>query len=345
MAGYLSEIESLTSEDLATATLGYLISLPEMPAFRHLFFAHLGLRPTDLGECLVETQVDLGDFGRADMLLEFNDGTVLVENKFFASLSSPDQIFRYFRYLTGLTETKDRHLVLLTISVRSGHYLNEIKSSFQRHMDIVALPTNDDLARYMAANGVHFHLVTWESILQGFACGNSIAEALNEYVTAKFLRSTILTNKEISLMNTAEVPVLLEKLWATVDGVKDALAGAGYKVQRTSQAKAFYGFPIACGWCDPWFGIYTTAWKDYETPFVLMLRRSWIHEESISIESLNPILNELGFIDNTSLEKVLPLRARTDDLIPSLMTNVQKALVELDRNLSPLNSGGQNCPR
>jgi hypothetical protein len=114
MAGFLSEIESLSSEDLTTATLGYLISLPEMPAFRNLFFGHLGLRPADLGECLVETQVDLAGFGRADMRLEFNDGTVLVENKFFASLSSPDQIHRYFRYLTTLAATERRHLVLLT---------------------------------------------------------------------------------------------------------------------------------------------------------------------------------------------------------------------------------------
>lgn len=335
MAGFLSEIESLTSEDLTTATLGYLISLPEMPAFRHLFFGHLGLRPADLGECLVETQVDLAGFGRADMRLEFNDGTVLVENKFFASLSSHDQIHRYFRYLTSLADMKHRHLVLLTISQRSGHYLREIKRSFQEDMGVDTLPSSDELVQYMAANGVHFHLVTWESVLQGFGCGNAIADALHEYVTTRFLRSTVLTHKEMSVMNSADVPLLLEKLWAAVDGVKDALAGAGYKVQRTSQAKAFYGFPIARGWGDLWFGIYTTAWKAYETPFVLMLRRSWIHEESTSIESLSPVLSHLGFVDNAALEKVLPLRAQGDDLIPSLMTNVQKALVEIDRNLSP----------
>lgn len=118
--------ESLSSEDLTTAVLAYLLGEPSEHAYRTLFCGRvLGYHPPPVVSA-VRFQADLGEYGRADLTIDTEVHKIIVENKFYASFSQSDQLLRYSRYLIDRVPDREGVMVLLTIKDRKAFYVAEI---------------------------------------------------------------------------------------------------------------------------------------------------------------------------------------------------------------------------
>lgn len=323
--------EGQSSEGLTSAILAYLLMHDEQRAFLRLLMLRLLKKDFDadasLAEYEIKLEVSLGGIGRADIQIESEEYFILIENKFYASFSGGDQLIRYTDFLCKITNRKGI-LVLLCPKERGSYYLNEFKKQ-------LGCPENssEDLVEIinqaMKTKGIGFIWLPWETLLQDFACGNLIVDHLKNFITTRYLKDSTLTEGDLHMINQSSIPIILEKLWTAVDKVKDAL-GENFQVKRTTQSRVLYGFTIDEKWAQLFFGLYTTAWKEYSTPIVIQVREAWITKEyKDNAPLVLTILKNKGFKEHKELGYIYPINIQNPDSVGEIEAQVRSCLFDI----------------
>ncbi len=332
MDSLFESIEGQSSENLTSATLAYLLRHGEQRAFLRLFLIRLLQHKFDHDALLdgyeIKVETPLDDKGRADILIESEEFLIVVENKFYASFSG-DQIKRYMEYLKQFKNGRKGILVLLSPEERGPYYLSMVKGQ----LGIIEKESGralEQIKESMDNEGIKFIWLTWEKLLQDFACGNFIVEHLNEFIRSRYLKDTTLTREELKMINQNDIPVLLEKLWTSIDKVKDALA-EDYTVKRTSQSRLVYGFFIGEPWGELWVGTYTNTWRDYSAPIIIYTTKDKWYSGSFTLEKekVSSLLKEIGFIEHKELGYVYPVKIESTDLVGDIESKVRGCLMNI----------------
>ncbi len=138
---------------------------PYQSLFYSLLYPGSKLKDTDGRQYEVQTQLSFETTGRPDMVIKGENQVIYIENKFYASFSMNDQMYRYYDHLKNNYSGKEKLLVLLTIKDRIEPYLREIKSQFAK---VLVGSKCQDVFTYCKDNGVQLILISWDDIFQLF---------------------------------------------------------------------------------------------------------------------------------------------------------------------------------
>ncbi|RQD75863.1 MAG: hypothetical protein D5R97_05365 [Candidatus Syntrophonatronum acetioxidans] len=327
MESLFESIEGQSSEKLTSAALAYLLKHDEQRAFLRLFLIRLLKQEFNYDALLdgyeIRVEAPLDDKGRADIIIESDELLIIVENKFYASFSLGDQIKRYMEYLMQSGNGRSVILVLLSPEERGPYYLSMVKEQLGI-MGKGPGRTLEEIKKTMDNESIKFVWLTWEKLLEDFACGNFIVEHLGDFIRSRYLKDTTLTREELKMINQNDIPVILDKIWTSIDKVKDALA-EDYKVKRTTQSRLIYGFFLEETWGDVWVGLYTIIWKEYSAPFFIQARDNWF-SESFSSEKVASSLKEVGFSEHKEMGYVYLINVNNADLVGEFESKVRECL-------------------
>jgi hypothetical protein len=208
--------EGLSSEDLTTEILRYILVSPEFAPYQRLFYSRLfsSVEPTQLKSTddygfSVSTQVSYDKYGRPDLIIENENRLVVIENKFYAEFTNDDQIRRYFQFLCSTTNFEEKFLILLTIKDRSDYYYNRILQQFSKDLPEPSLQAFDT---FTAQNNIIFRILSWDDLLEDFDSPEFLITNLKNYIYGKFIKSSTLDDDELKLVQGSEVPKLFEDL-------------------------------------------------------------------------------------------------------------------------------------
>lgn len=112
-------------------------------------------------------------------------------------------------------------------------------------------------------------------MLCDFSTGSEVVRALREFIHARYLKNTDFAAKEIEMLDSDQIPSVMEKVWGTLDKAKDALAASGAQTGGTTQSRLFYGFSINQDWGDAWLINNIPVWRAVQSAFVLQVREEW----------------------------------------------------------------------
>lgn len=327
---FLGRIDGLSSEDLTTEMLGFILSSPTYAPYQRLFYSLVlsdgMLKDTQERQYEITTQMSFQEFGRPDMLIENDNQVILIENKFYAPFSLDNQIYRYYSFLKDNYTSKEKYLILLTIKDRIELYLKDIRKQFEAHL---TSDKSDELINFCVENGVSFQTLSWEDIFRLFGAEDVIIANLKNYIQSKYITSTILKEREIAMINSKEVPMLMDKLWASIDKIRDMLSGENYKVLRTTQSRIFYGFAVERFWGKVYVEYYHYSWLNYNTPYMMQIRSDWV-DHNYRSQDLETHLKSINFIYDKNMEYVLPIVIKDADIAGSAVEAIKDKLKELD---------------
>ncbi len=328
---FLERIDGLSSEDLTTEILSFFLSSPSYAPYQRLFysliFPNQDLRNTEERQYDITTQRVFEGAERPDLVIEGEEEVIFIENKFYASFSGGNQMYVYFSRLINNFKDKEKYLILLTIKDRKEFYLKDIGSQFNKEASIL---TKEELFKYCSNNGVKLKVITWEDVFKLFDMSDMLIANLTEYIRNKYLTSTILKKEELAMLQNEDVPVLLNKLWAGIDKIKDILLSEEYVVTRTSQSRTFYAFRLERDWGMIWVTFDHNCWLNYNSPYVLQLRNEML-KESYQFSDLEFRMSKVGFIyDKTQGYYIFPMRITEADLAGSTSEIIKEKIKQLD---------------
>lgn len=327
---FLERIDGLSSEDLTTEMLSFFLDSPSYAPYQRLFYSLLfpnqDLRNTEERQYDITTQRVFEGAERPDLVIEGEEEVIFIENKFYASFSGGNQMYVYFSRLINNFKDKEKHLILLTIKDRKELYLKDIRSQFNQKASLL---TNEELFEYCINNGVNLRVIIWEDIFKLFDTSDILIANLTEYIRNKYLTTTILKKEELVMLQNDDVPVLLNKLWAGIDKIKDILSSDGYSVTRTSQSRIFYAFRVERAWGMIWVTFDHYCWLNYNTPYVLQLRNRML-KGSYQVADLEFRMSKIGFIYDKTQEYIFPIKITEADLAGSVSEVIKEKLMQLD---------------
>lgn len=240
------------------STTDLLCNFMRFAAFRRAFL-NLFL-PTKLASEVmwdaVDTQVHLSGSGRADLVIQNDDLTALIEVKTtYGRELTENQPSGYLDYLSR-TATRERWLVFL-VPEKWTHraFLDQTLRSK------MTSKTND----------VKTKIITWEQVLAIVEDNDlhTLSPALNDFselIASRIApKPVVFTKKEVLVLFTNEIPTALFKLRKLVDDIQSL--SATYNV-RPSNSKEEYGFYMydADGQGVFWFGLWFPFWQQHELP-------------------------------------------------------------------------------
>lgn len=327
---FLDRIDGLSSENLTTEVLGFLLDSSAYSPYQRLFYSLIfpgsELQDTEERQFEITTQMSYEEYGRPDVVIENDRQVILIENKFYASFSLDDQMYRYYCYLKDNFVNKEKYLILLTIKDRMDIYIRDIRKQFKT---VFATGNNYELFNYCRDNGVSLQTIAWEDIFRLFDTKDFLIANLNNYIQSKYIISTILNEREIAMINSKEVPALIDKLWAGIDKIRDMLAGDNYKVLRTTQSRIFYGFAVERFWGKVYVEYYHYSWLNYSTPYIMQIRPVWVDKEYWPSKFESQLKN-IEFVFDKSMEYIFPIIIKEADLAGSSAEIIKNKIRQLD---------------
>jgi hypothetical protein len=328
---FLSQIEGYSAEDFATQALAFFLSSSEYSAYQKLIYSKLfdesRLADTFERKAVVDTQRDFGQNGRPDLIIDTPEMFVLVENKFWAAFSLGDQYWRYFKILKEQKDKKPSLLVLLALQNRMAQLRDRIFEQFQAHN--IDIRDTSALVNYLATYKIRPVFITWEEILSILTGSDSIVKSFREFIHFRYIQRIEFSQKELMMINDATIPNLIGKIWDSVDQVRAELVGVNITTGRMAQSRVFYGFNIQRQWGVIWFGLYMTAWQRYGTPYVMQFRDDWVTKPDYSTIVHENLLQQ-GFVADSELGLILPLRVSNENQRDSLIPEILKVIQTVD---------------
>ena len=326
-------IEGCVSENLTTKILHFILDSPEHTIFQRIFYQHifnfLNFKDTEQFLFEVTPQHNIDKYGRPDIVIDSPEYHIVIENKFYAFFTDK-QIFNYYSYLRTNVKKKQRYLIILTLRDQKPYYLREIINQFNSEGREVR--NEEELDKVIYNDGIIFKFVFWEDILEHFGKSDFIVKHLNAYITDKFLTSAILTKGELEMINMDEIPQLMEKLWAGIDKIRDAIPET-YQTKNLGQSRKFYGFYIEDFWGSIWIGFWFDGWKKFNTPYLIQLKKEWI---TIPIQStvLDNKIKKAGLFVDRDFGYVRPILIQQENIVTSSIPTVLEVLSVLHDELA-----------
>jgi hypothetical protein len=327
---FFSLIEGLTSENLTSEVLAFVLRERMYAPVQRLFFSYLlndgTSRSTSERDFSIATRLRYQGYGEPDILISGTDSMILIENKFYAPYSGIDQLSRYFRLLKVHPDFKEipkKALVLLTPSGRVDLYLAEIIRDFAAvNKRVVDLPS---LRSMLDREGITFRILEWQEILRLFESADFVLSSLSAFIKDSFIKEVKLMENEMQLLQSEAFPAALQKV---LDGVMLArervhALGTDTKSSRFTQSIDVYGFYAKSRISGAWFGYYRQLWTKYKplTPLYLQFRPEWVQDQAYVEARHKPILMERFLFDET-FQFIKPYPVRTLNDIDSLATEL-----------------------
>jgi len=325
MFDFLLQIDGLTSEDLTSEILSYILNKDFYSPYQRLFYNQLfaNFKNFDTRQYGFEvvTQENYGSLlGTPDIMIRNNDIAVVIENKFFAPYSGGNQISRYVKLLEKhYSSCSYKAVYLLTIRSRKNHYDTLIKDDLKKNL------------KYKTTVKIDF--LIWEDLLELFKSNDFIIGNLTKYIEKKFLVDLTLNKKQMNILKDKNTAEAIAKVFDIVRLVKGELITGKYTTERVGQSYQYFGFFIKLNNIDVWFGYFLDAWikgiKGVYSPVCIQVREDWA-KSTIPKTKLRNTLIRLNFERDPNAEW---LRAIDVALLGSVFDLVN----ELDNILTELN--------
>ncbi len=321
MSSFLLKIDGLSSENLTSEVLSYILTNENYSVYQRLFYNYLlennkNLDTTELGFDIT-TQETFPKFGIPDILIKNSNEVYIIENKFYAPYSGENQLSRYCKILkTYFSTYTTRKIFILTIKNRLKYYKSLIKSDINKNIE--------DL------KNIEIKYILWEELLHLFKSNDFIINNLDKYIKEKYLTNIIFKKQEMEILKNKNTPETLQKLFDFVVRVREILNTRDYKTGRIGQSYQFYGFFIELNDINVWFGYFLTAWlslnNEISTPFYAQIRNEWIKTTNNMDSRFEENLRKVGFKKDSELEWLKPFDVEmindvelfTEELINSL---------------------------
>lgn len=325
---FLSSIDGLSSENLVSETLRYILSETSFTPFQRLFFGYLlGQNVSTFeGNFEIETRPRFDSYGSPDILIAGSDLIALIENKFYAPYSGSDQLSRYYKLLLEHSDFKRMNtkiLVLLTTSSREKHYIDQILTDFKSIYSTVSNIQN--LIAQMKATGIEFKILYWQEIIRLFESDDLLVSSLRNYIRINYIGEVQFMSDEIKALKSKEYASAMEKLLECVNILRERIHSdtSDTKKSKMSQSINFYGFSIKLKNLSAWFGYFRPLWNSYEpyTPLYLQVRTDWITNDKIDFNAFVKRLegvyfynDEHGYVKPYSIDKLNDLDFFAEEL-------------------------------
>lgn len=299
MQDLLINIDGLSSENLTTEILRYVLVNDDFLIYQRVFYNYLiGINKTTLENNFdVLTQMRYTTYGIPDMIISNDSEAYIIENKFYAPYSGDNQISRYIDILNKHYHSIPmKKVFLFTIKNRKDYYESLIKNDLTKNGLVAYIPL------------VEFKF--WEDLLELFKSNNFLIDNLSYYINKSFIQSIKFKDMNITSLSSQITPESLKMLWQLIDSVKSKLKTTGVSVERTSQSINFYGYNCKNPKFDIWFGYFFPLWNyEYEknkiTPIYLQLKKTWI-DKPVTNPDFESKMIKHGFIFNQEYEWVKP---------------------------------------
>lgn len=327
MKNFLLQIDGLSSENLTSEVLSYILTNDNYSVYQRLFFNYLFSNAENLDsyelEFEVSTQESFPRFGIPDILIKNESEIYIIENKFYAPYSGDNQISRYHNILTNyFSSYKKKGIFLLTIKSRHEYYKQLVANDIKRNIT--------------DTNNIEIKYIMWEDILRLFKSNDFIIQNLNNYIKEKYLTNIVFNKYEMEILRNKNTAETLQKLFDFVVRIRELLNSRDYKTGRIGQSYQFYGFSVELENINVWFGYFLTAWlspiNEINTPIYTQIRNDWIKIENIDTTFENK-LKELGFIKHPELEWLKPFNI-------DLINDIELFTIELTNCLAEINKYG-----
>ena len=271
-----NNVSGRSGEDIATEVISYMLfSSQDYIPFQKLFFNRILNEPLSSSQLQVET-ITQATFacGRPDLIILTDDTLIVVETKLGAYLSGDDQLIRYCKVFKDHTlrnffpfielENITKHVLIflaprstaeLSIAVcnrisKQNNGMGFKKWCKQQHIEFIPLP--------------------WEDVLSDLDKKNSLQNELILFVESYIYQE--LTEEEKMILKDEKVPIALNKLFNTINDVRNHLSSKGIKTGRLGQSYSYYGFSIENETLSCWFGYFLPIWEKYKTPVFLQVK-------------------------------------------------------------------------
>lgn len=325
MDNFLLSIAGLSSENLTTEVLRYILENDAYKIYQKVFFNYLFDDDKNLDSSgysfTITTQGHYKD-GIPDLLIENDNYAIIIENKFYAPYSGGNQISNYINILNKeFRHIENRTVYLLTIRARLEYYKKLVQE------DVGKLSEKEK-------DGVDVKFIIWEELLRRFESGDFIISHLTEYIKKKFLYEIKFKKEELELLSNENVPAALDKLYTSISKLRDLIDGdEQFKVGRIGQSYNYYGFMIESKYYKVWFGSALTLWREKIngtlTPLHMQYRMIWVKDLLVTEQ----MLKEVGFTYNNLEEWVRPFKADLINEPEKLKLEILCVLENLDKML------------
>ena len=327
MLSLFNNVSGRSGEDIATEVISFMLSsAQEYIPFQKLFFNRILNEALSSSQLQVETitQATFG-CGRPDLLILTNDTLIVVETKLGAYLSGDDQLIRYcdvfkdnaLRDFFPFIEMENiKKNILIFLAPRSTAKLS-IAVCDRLSMQKNAM----DFNKWCKQQQIEFIPLPWEDILGDLDTKHSLQ---NDHLL--FVESYIyqeLTEEEIMILKDENVPIALNKLFNTINDVRNHLSSKGIKAGRLGQSYNYYGFLIETEILSSWFGYFLPIWEKYKTPIFLQVREEWIKSDKAEVMKK---LKNLGIKQEPEHDFVLPFSL---DSIATWKEDITQLLIKL----------------
>lgn len=322
MNDFLLNINGLSSEDLTTEVLKYILVNPDYKPYQRLFYNYL-LRTSD-GKCTedyafeVQTQATIELLGRPDMIIQDSGNHVyILENKFYAEFSQGDQIKRYVEILKKVEFSgfKKRVVVILGLKSRLEYYKYQVQNMVD-HADL-------------SKSNITIEYRSWDKILEIFDPEIFVISSLKQYIETKFMRTIEFSEEEAAMLQNKEIPRNLEKLFYLISDVRDKLSQS-YGTERMTQSMNYYGFYVGIKERKLWFGYFFRLWpKEFEpglvTPIYVQIQKGWLGDIGPNF-SLDKKIKEQGYYFEEGLQFVKPISANLLSIPDQIVGFIEKEI-------------------
>ena len=322
-------IEGLSSENLATQILAYILSnssyATQQRIIYNIVFDDNELKDTHNRRAGISTQEHFEHFGRPDLIVDSPNDYAIIENKFWANFSKGDQFIRYAKLLESLETAGNKHLILLCIKSRlpslQENILSQYKAANETYGDI------DALMSHLKSISINLKFILWEDIIEKITGSGFVVDSFVKFIKSRFLHQISFSEEALGMINSQKIPELLDLLWEGVDQVRFSLNSQGYSTDRMSQSRGIYGFSLKQPFGSLWIGLYFLPWKKYNTPYVIMFRKEWISDD-YPLERVQDSLISNQFKADSDLEYVYPIyfsgKLIIDEIMPIITDVISK---------------------
>ena len=330
----ISRIDGLSSENLVTEVLAYILSNDRYVPTQRLFYNYLFDSNHNLSTEDGHFEVATGqryEEGIPDIIIRSDDSVAIIENKFFAPYSQQDQLYRYFNLLTQdseLAKSRVRVLALLTIRGRMPFYLEEVVQDFSSKIDGIA--DLDSLQSILLKEGVRFKALEWQEVMRLVKCDDPIADSLSRYIEKNFIGEVRLMEKDITILESQDTAKAFEKVFEIVTKAREQIQVSGYDTKKfkMSQSRDFYGFSISLEGWSIYFGYYRTLWVKYSpyTPLYMQFRMKWMPRSQLTeAEIRGRLLSRFLYDDAEEFVKGYPISkiANFDSFISEVIEDIR----------------------
>jgi hypothetical protein len=311
-----TKIIGLRGEDVTTEILTYILTDDSYKHLRYLIMTLLlKIKKEEVGSYNVNTQKDYKN-RRPDIIIENDNETILIENKFYAEFSGGDQIKRYLDILENDEEHKVKKLYLLTVKNRKDYLICKIKEQLNEN----------NIEKYCKKRGISFSIILWNDILELIETNDLITKNLKKFIYENYIVSTEIGEEEMELMNSDKIPSIINKIWDAITSNRTYMDMNEYNVGRMSQSRTSYFYYIHFTWGRICVQYYHDFWLTYETPFSIQLMNEWN-----KIEKDLTWLLKIGFFKNENNQYLYPIKIKGKDISEEL-NNIVLEKVTMIRN-------------